>query len=359
MKSIPLQKIEGLLLGAAVADAIGLPTEGMSPAKIEKLGWAKDLRHRLFFGRGMWSDDTEHSIMLSQALLTSNGDHKKFSRSLAWEFRMWLLGIPAASGMATAKAILKLWMGFPPKHSGVFSAGNGPAMRAAPVAAMFPDSAEQRRAFTEAQTKITHSDPKALIGAQAICEVAAALLTSATPPEIISILEEVSDDPQWREIVDRLDEALLGNLTLSQFIDLINGRPQKGVSGYIYQTVPAVLFLGIRNGWDYEKTITQLIAAGGDTDTTAAIAGALCGAFGGRSCIPNSWINEIKEWPTNMDKLSELATALVHGKPCRIRARWSPMLILRNVTFLLIVLGHGFSRPFRRPHRASRISQAT
>lgn len=51
------ERIEGLLLGTAVADAIGLPTEGMTPAKIKKLGWADSLKHRFFFGRGMWSDD--------------------------------------------------------------------------------------------------------------------------------------------------------------------------------------------------------------------------------------------------------------------------------------------------------------
>ncbi|MCF6313573.1 MAG: ADP-ribosylglycohydrolase family protein [Verrucomicrobiales bacterium] len=47
-------RIEGLLLGTAVGDALGLPMEGMKPATIEQLGWMKNLRHRFIFARGMW-----------------------------------------------------------------------------------------------------------------------------------------------------------------------------------------------------------------------------------------------------------------------------------------------------------------
>jgi len=65
------ERIEGLLLGTAVADAIGLPTEGMTPAKIKKLGWADSLKHRFFFGRGMWSDDTSSLVEACGAMTLS------------------------------------------------------------------------------------------------------------------------------------------------------------------------------------------------------------------------------------------------------------------------------------------------
>ncbi len=106
-------------MGTAVADAIGLPTEGMSPSKFEKLGWAGNLKHRFVFGRGMWSDDTEQTIMLAQALIHSDDDLKRFTKSFAWQLRWWILGMPAATGLATARAILKLWLGYPPHRSGV------------------------------------------------------------------------------------------------------------------------------------------------------------------------------------------------------------------------------------------------
>ncbi len=337
-------RIEGLLVGAAVADAIGLPTEGMRPAKIERLGWGNSLEHRFFFRRGMWSDDTEHIIMMTQALLESGGDVKKFKRAFAWELRWWLLGAPAAVGLATAKAIGKLSLGFSADKSGVFSAGNGPVMRTAPIAAMFPHDAEARKKFVEAQTRITHSDPKAAISALAVTEVATLLLESEELPPLFPCLSAVSDDEEWQGLVRQLKTSINGGQTFSEFLVTINVQPEKGISGYVYQTVPAVLFLGIRNDWDFEKTITELVRAGGDTDTTAAIAGALCGAYGGVQSIPREWVEGVKDWPVGISQFSILAKALEKGTKSRVRPRWSPMLLMRNVIFLGVVILHGFAR---------------
>jgi ADP-ribosylglycohydrolase len=57
-----------MLLGAAVGDALGLPSEGLSRQRIKRL-FPGPLRHRFFFGHGMVSDDTEHLFMVAQALL--------------------------------------------------------------------------------------------------------------------------------------------------------------------------------------------------------------------------------------------------------------------------------------------------
>lgn len=341
------ERIEGLLLGTAVADAIGLPTEGMTPAKIKKLGWADSLKHRFFFGRGMWSDDTEQTIMLAQALLKSEGDCQKFTRAFSWELRWWILGMPAATGLATARAIIKLWLGFPPKCSGVFSAGNGTAMRTSPIAAYFPSDATSRREFCKAQSQITHSDPKAFFGALAVTELTALFLNSDTTPspeEVLQTIKAITDDPDWLELVKAIQESSEAEEEIADLLPRIGGNPKKGVSGYIYQTFPAVILAGIRSQWDFQKTISRLLAAGGDTDTTAAIAGSLCGALHGTSEIPSEWINGIKEWPTSITKLSTLAKAIKNQTPLRIRSRWSPLLILRNLFFLLVVLFHGFAR---------------
>ena len=353
MKSTLQSKIEGLLLGTAVADAIGLPTEGMTPEKVERLGWAKDLKHRFIFGKGMWSDDTEQTIMLSQALLSSGGDVKKFTCSFAWELRWWILGMPAATGLATARAIVKLWLGFPPSRSGVFSAGNGSAMRTAPITAMFPDNAEKRRLFTTAQTRVTHADPKALTATLAITELAALLLQSDRPPSqeaVMRTLAEIPSDAEWGGILEMVDIIAHKNRSIADLLERIGGNPKKGVSGYVYQTVPAVVLAGLKNDWDFKSTITELIEAGGDTDTTAAIAGALCGAFGGTESIPSDWIRKLSDWPTTSSQFPALARALQHRTPLRIRARWSPVLLMRNLTFLAIVMVHALARliPSRR-----------
>ena len=352
MKSSLHSKIEGLLVGTAVGDAIGLPTEGMKPKTIAKLGWTKCLKHRFIFGRGMWSDDTEQSIMIAQALLKSQGDLDKFTRSFSWELRWWILGLPAATGLATARAIVKLWIGFPPSRSGVFSAGNGSAMRTAPIAAYFLDNPGMRKSFTEAQTKITHSDPKAAIGTLAITELTALLLKCDSPPSTKTVFETltlVSPDQEWNTILQTIASVLKNEGNISDLLERLRGKPGRGVSGYVYQTVPTVVFAGLKNDWHFRNTITEVIAAGGDSDTTAAIAGALCGAYGGTNTIPPSWISGIKEWPTSTSRFRSLARALEHKKPLRIRSRWSLLLVARNLYFLFIVLFHALIRALPRP----------
>jgi hypothetical protein len=66
----PLMKVRltGILLGTAVGDALGLPAEGLSPRRRRRL-MPGPWRHRLVFGRGMMSDDTEHTLFVAQSLL--------------------------------------------------------------------------------------------------------------------------------------------------------------------------------------------------------------------------------------------------------------------------------------------------
>ncbi len=355
----PINKISGILLGTAVGDALGLPSEGMKPSTINKLGWTKHWKHRFLFSRGMWSDDTEHTIMLTQALLASEGDVKKFTAKFAWELRWWLLGLPAGVGMATARSIIKLWLGFPASRSGVFSAGNGPMMRTAIIAASFPEDSSQRRSYTSAHTRLTHSDPKALTATLAITELTVLLIHSTTPPamsEVLKICQNCvschvypspkppSPDDPWLSILEQINKGIKNQKPLSEFLTSIGINPADGISGYAYHTVPAVIYAGVLHGWDYRKTITSLIAAGGDTDSTAAIAGALCGAYGGVESVPIDWINHLSEWPATTRDLNRLAKAVHSGTPLRIRPRWSPALLLRNLVFFITVLIHGFAR---------------
>ena len=145
-----------------VGDAIGLPTEGLSPARRKRL-FGELTDHRLFRGRGMVSDDTAHAIMTAQALVASGGDPERFGRELAGRLRLWFLSLPPGMGLATVRACLKLLIGFPHTQSGVFSAGNGPAMRA-PIIGVFcaDDASDHRlRALIRVSTRITHTDPKA------------------------------------------------------------------------------------------------------------------------------------------------------------------------------------------------------
>jgi ADP-ribosylglycohydrolase len=350
MKIDTLDRIEGILIGTAVGDALGLPMECMKPSTIRRLGWSNKWKHRFIMNRGMWSDDTEHTIMLAQALLVSEGNVNRFKSKFAWELRWWFLGLPSGVGMATARSIIKLWFGHSPSSSGVFSAGNGPSMRAAVIAAYFPHEKELRCDFCMSQTKISHVDPKAAIAANVVSELTAKLLSSTTVPtldEVLNTIEQPSKLPnceEWSSIIKAIHSGAKKNTPLNAFIETIGIDAEKGISGYAYHTVPAVIYSGIINDWDYEPVVTEIIKAGGDTDTTAAIAGALCGAYCGASAIPHQWIASIAEWPTGIADLKVLAKAIQTKTKLRVRAYWSPSLLLRNCVFFIIVLKHGFAR---------------
>ncbi len=79
-------RLAGILLGTAVGDALGLPAEGLSPQRRQRL-MAGDWRHRFLFGRGMLSDDTEHALFVAQSLLRHPADADAFQRRLAWHLR--------------------------------------------------------------------------------------------------------------------------------------------------------------------------------------------------------------------------------------------------------------------------------
>ena len=78
------------MVGTAVGDALGLPVENLSPKRIQRL-WKGQWRMRFVFGRGMISDDTEHTLMAAQALLSFPDDVERFQRCLAWKLRWWFV----------------------------------------------------------------------------------------------------------------------------------------------------------------------------------------------------------------------------------------------------------------------------
>jgi ADP-ribosylglycohydrolase len=80
-------RLAGVVLGTAVGDALGTPREGLSRRRARRLFGDPPLRHRFLFGRGMVSDDTEHTCLVGQALLRTPDDVTAFARSLAWRLR--------------------------------------------------------------------------------------------------------------------------------------------------------------------------------------------------------------------------------------------------------------------------------
>ncbi|MBM7118912.1 ADP-ribosylglycohydrolase family protein [Archangium primigenium] len=344
---------EGALLGTVVGDALGLPREGLSHRRALRMFGPAPLHHRFLLGRGVGSDDTEHACMVGQALLAAPEAPERFARSLAWRLRGWLLGLPAGVGWATLRATVKLWLGFSPQHSGVVSAGNGPAMRAPLLGVCFAEQPERLAAFVRASSRLTHRDARAEQGALAVA-LAAAHGARRGPAGVDA--EEVMrewaahvDEPLLREAFACLRAAWERGASVAAFAeDLGLGD---GVSGYVLHTVPVVLYAWLRHATDFRRAVEETILLGGDSDTTGAIVGALMGATLGPGAIPAEWLAPIAEWPRSVAWMRRLGGRLAarfagpatDTSPGALPLFW-PALVPRNLLVLVVVLGHGFRR---------------
>jgi ADP-ribosylglycohydrolase len=340
--------IIGSILGAAVGDAIGLPYEGLSRARASRLLGPPD-RHRFCFGHGMISDDTELTCMVAQALIGSGGNVESFRRQFAWRLRLWLLTLPAGIGLATLRAILRLWIGFGPERSGVFSAGNGPAIRSAIIGAAVDDGTLLSE-LVRASSRITHTDPKAEGGALAVALAAQMARQDGTVSgdgfvsRLRSLLGRAGDE-LVSLVQEAVDAAGRGESTES-FAESLGLA--KGVSGYVHHTVPVALHAWLAHQRDYRSAVSAVIRCGGDADSTAAIVGGIVGASVGKDGIPAEWLGRVKEWPRSAAWMESLGAQL--DTSLRNLTRMHPMrlpllaVLFRNLVFLCIVLLHGFRR---------------
>ena len=341
--------IIGCLLGTAIGDAMGLPYEGLSQQRLTKMYPAFDRYH--FIGdKGMVSDDTEHTGFVAQSMIMSGGNVDYFKRCFAWKLRFWLLGMPAGIGWATLRAILKLWVGFSPHKSGVFSAGNGSAMRSAIIGVCYGEDIDKLSTFVQASTRITHTDPKAEFGAVAVALAAyfSSLNKPVSPQTYLDKLSELLKTESAGELIaliqKTVDSVLAGESTAAFATHSLGFK--KGVSGYIYHTVPVVIHTWLRNKDNYQQAILDIISCGGDTDTTAAIVGGIIGANVGKKGIPESWLNNLWEFPKNIKWMEQLGQRLSQVSSQRQKALPVSIILvfLRNIIFMCIVLGHVFRR---------------
>lgn len=297
-------RIVGCLLGGAVGDAIGLPAEGLTAQRQRRLFGTID-RHRLLFGRGLLSDDTEHALLTAQALIESGGADDAFERALARRLRLWFLAVSPGIGLATARACLKLCVGVPPKRCGVRSAGNGPAMRAAILGAFCAGDADGSRldALVARSTRLTHTDPKAAAGARRVAYLAAG----------------------WA--------------------DPTPGTEVGEVSGYIVATVAAAEQACAAHPVDLRAAVVSVVARGGDTDSVAAVVGGVLGARLGPDAVPADWLAGLAEPLWTPARIAALGDDLARAAaPHRADGPPFALLLARNVAALAIVLAHGFRR---------------
>ena len=344
--------VAGCLIGTAVGDAIGLPYEGLSGRRAQKLLGPPD-RYRLIGSFGMVSDDTEHACMTAECLLESNFEPIQFEKLLARRLRFWLLRLPAGIGRATLVSIIRLWLGISPSRSGVNSAGNGPAMRAAILGVCIADRPRLRE-FVTISSRITHSDQRATQGALAIALAARHSVEhhQLDPERYLDDLHgELDDAEELLQCIEMARASAQRGESTCDYVESFNVK--RGISGYINETVPIALHACFAHQDDFQSAVQNIVACGGDTHTAAAIAGGILGAAHGIENIPATWQRNLWEWPYSVTWMKALSRNVAqnlagtpHGSlPDRAQRIWfGLMLFARNMFFLVVVLYHGFRR---------------
>lgn len=326
-------RLRGLLLGTALGDALGLPMEGMKPHAITRRFGRID-RYFLVGFRGYVSDDTEQAALVAQSMALSLAQSlapgaviAAFRRAL----RGWFWRLPFGIGLSTLKACLRLSVGI--KNSGVRSAGNGATMRA-PIVGLVIDDPTKRRALAEALARVTHTDPRAVEGAVFVTHLAAGASRATPTTNRRALVATARADVRDDTLAAALDHALTADLETLP------------TTGFVLNTVALVARIFIDHGDDTLEAVRACIRLGGDTDTHAALVGALCGALHGEAGLPTHLIDRLAPGPFGPTHLCALADALATGgRPPGFSAAYA---MVRNLALYPVILAHGFRRMWPR-----------
>ena len=321
-----MNTLEKVLMGCALGDSLGLPYEGLSRKKVSRM-LKGQLKQSLIFGKGMLSDDTEHSIFVIRSF-KSSCKPLDFSRKMRTHLRLWLLSVPPGIGFGTLKSILKMWLFL--KNTSVKSAGNGPLMRTAVLAVLLKDRPDELEEYVKANTYLTHADERAYETAL----VFSRLVLKNIDKGFLEVedLKEVSGNIQNAEFeaaLCKLSKAFETGLSPDEYI--IETGLEKGVTGYCIHTFCAAVYASLYFKNDFEKIIYWCISCGGDTDSVAAVAGALAAASD-RCELPENLISNIKDWPFSKKYIKNVSTQSNKLSFPAVK------MLIRNIFFVPLIL---------------------
>lgn len=354
-------RIVGTLFGAALGDAIGLYTEFLTPAQINRdypswyftlyppeavIPFRRD-HHRSPHVPGNWTDDTDHSILILLSFLHNDGklDPQDFAERLSVWVRNGLRALdtlPFGLGRTVGFVVRNssfledpegrardVWV-----KSGKTVAPNGSLMRTHPLGVMCISRTRTETFETAARfSVITHVDPRCIVSCAIGTELVRGLSRGEYTDEshIDAVIEAALEwYPKWAAARDaaagreteKLDrEELYRHVEVSYFHEL---DLASDAMGYVYKCLGSgilALRLAIRHmattttplslqASTFDLVIVTLITKGGDADTNACFAGALLGAYLGYRALPPHWKDGLRHGYWLMRKAESLSRLL-------------------------------------------------
>lgn len=289
----------GTLLGVAIGDAFGMPVEGLSQHMImQRHGWIDsylprtDANGNEIEAAGEITDDTEMMLCHVESLVSTGGlvdpdnTGMRFLRLFNSESRRFM-GRTTIESLQRADETGEFQDGLGGEHR----AGNGVAMRIAPIGLIHSVGRFNHEVFVREVMRaglITHSNPEAINGAVALAYGVRLQVTGEVPPDVLGdeICSFIDEDQVSRKIRQAAHLAARPDLDPDDYTAHTDHLAEIGTSGYVAESVAAAIYCAIVARHDLRKGIELATNAGGDTDSVAAMAGALIGAHAGASSFP-------------------------------------------------------------------------
>ncbi len=295
----------GALYGLAIGDALGMPTQLMSRTGIaERYGVidrfrAADAWHPLAGGlpAGHITDDTEQALLLARLLIEGHGHVAPgiFARALVeWEDAMRARGSLDLLGPSTKRAVQAVLDGEPLATAGRFGTTNGAAMRVTPVGILRTWQPTDIFVDLVAETSfVSHNTGVAIAGAAAVAAAVSAGIDGANLEGAVEAAVEAAQigatRGYWvaaadvasriRLAIDLADPADVDG-SLTRLYEIV------GTSLATQESVPAVFGILATFPDDPWSAVCSAASLGGDSDTVAAMAGAIGGALHGTAGFP-------------------------------------------------------------------------
>lgn len=339
----------GCLLGGMAGDTLGASVEGWTATRINTTldylaqlpphslyrglcdGALGALGGRLAPGRAPYTDDTEMTIGVAEALLQSRRGEdinvpleQLIAGRLATNFdgrRNYGTGVYGVLARlrrvtSTEEAIARA------QQAGDGGAGNSGAARVAPIALLYHDADKETLAQKAAGcAAVTHAHPVGQAGAvlQAFAIAQALRHEPGRPLDALEFLQRLCADFEcwggggvaaFRAPLARVVEVLARPVTSYRDVSALLGANAEGTSADAVCSVPAALYAFLRHPESLADAVTFAIRLGGDTDTVAAMAGALGGALGGQNSLPTGWLLLLEDGERGQEYVRQLADAL-------------------------------------------------
>jgi len=314
-----LYKITSAIIGGAIGDALGVPYEFKKRDTFKATDMIGGGTHNQPVGT--WSDDTSLTLCLMENI-AEGGDCDALMRKFSdWHKNGYMTphGKCFDDGHTTFAAIKAFGKGTPANQcgqSGEDDNGNGSLMRIAPVALMNIEnySLGSRLENIKKYSSITHAHPRAVLGCTLYSEYLR-LVYFWKSKDVTGILCDIAHSPRFGGIYDWMPEC---QSEFSHYKRILEGdiyklkRDDIQSDGYVVHTLEAALWCFLRND-NFKDTVLEAVNLGGDTDTTAIVAGSMAGLYYGLENIPEEWRKSLAKYDEIIKLCSRFYSKITWG----------------------------------------------